>query len=86
VTTIETSIIAGKARNMGLRLTADPERKVAAMTPIVVTATTTGSRRISAVGDDGAGSSGGADTASSAAGTAGNGSAVASGLPTVARR
>jgi hypothetical protein len=71
---------------MGLRLTADPDRKVAAMTPIVVTATTTGSMRISAVGDDGAGSSGGPDTASSAAGSAGSSSAVASGLPTVARR
>ena len=71
VTTTETSIIIGNARNMGLRLMADPDRKATAMTPTVMTDMTTGSRRTSAVGDAVPGSSGGASTAMSAAGTAG---------------
>ena len=56
---------------MGLRVTADPDKKATAMTPTVATDMTTGSRRTSRPGDAGRGTSGGAATAMSAVGNAG---------------
>lgn len=66
VTATEISIIAGKARKVGLRATADPERKPAASRASIAIATTTGTKRISVLARSDCGRSGGAATAISA--------------------
>jgi hypothetical protein len=81
VSPIESNVITGNATYMGLRVTAEPERKTAAMTPIVATDTTTGSRRVSGPGDCGGGSAGGASMAMSVAATAGGGRRAAGANP-----
>ena len=63
---MDTSVTDGKARNMGLRVTAEPDAKAAAMNPTLATDTRTGSRRASEPRNGWDGTSGGAATATSA--------------------
>src|ERR1700756_2986835 len=69
VAVIETNIIIGKARNVGLRVAAGPEKKAAAMTPRLPRDMRTGIRRTSGLGDEERGSAGGAEILTSAVGT-----------------
>src|ERR1700758_5146903 len=71
VTAIEISVIIGKAAYMGLRVTTVPEKKAAAMTPIMASDMPTGITTASRLDDLGGGKAGGASTAMSVVATAG---------------
>src|SRR5689334_19643826 len=74
---VETSIIAGNARNMGLRFGPAPAVNAAAMRPMHTRESATGSGLDSMPRDAGDGSSGGASTTMSAAGMRGTAAPMA---------
>ena len=73
VATVEISIMTGNAINMGPRALADPDRYIAAITPMLATGITTVNSPRSGPDDGGDGSSGGASTVTSAVATGGGG-------------